>query len=439
MSKFWVIFRREYAQVVKKKSFIIGIFITPLLMGAFMVLPALLATSETTSAERVAVIDRGGMGFGDEFVASLDKYKLPDTEDPAYDIRGEITVDPSDTTRFNHIYDSLVTGIRNEGLKYLLVINPDAHLSDTNLRLVTNSDNFRTIGRFESILSDILSSQRLREANVNLPVDSVLTLTRGVDLPRSDTKGEAIPFMTKYFTALVFVFMIYMMIIGYGSTLMRSVIKEKNSRIMEVLVSSTSPFQMMLGKVMGLGAAAFTQVGIWVVIGLGIFLMSGSWGLAIDPSLARMVFNPVIVIFFVLFFTSGYIMYSTWFAFIGSIVNTDKEAQNFIFPVILFLIIPIIAGMSVVQDPYVAWAQVVSYVPFCAPTMMMMRILFIAPTAESYSLFSGVLLEGTISFLVTVLTTIAMIWITARVFRIGILMYGKRPNLPEIIRWVRYK
>ncbi|MCP4685469.1 MAG: ABC transporter permease [bacterium] len=437
MSKFLVVMKREYAQVVKKKSFVVMMFLTPALMAAFMVVPALLATMESSSADYLAVIDRGDQGIGEQFAEALRGYTIGDTDDPAYIVEGVINVDPSDEKRFAEAYDSLVVQVSEQNLKAFLVVSPEAHLADSNLLMVTNSDDFITLRRVEDQLSNIVSSHRIRIADVDLTVDSVLALTRSVDVPIRDTQGEAIPFMIKYFAALIFVMLIYVMIITYGATLMRSIIEEKNSRIIEVLVSSVSPFQLMAGKVVGLGLAAFTQVAVWVVLGAAIFMATSSGGLEIDPAVGRMVFNPVIVTFFLLFFISGYIMYSSLFALIGSIVNSDKEAQNFIFPITISLILPVMVAFAVVRDPGATWVQVLSFIPFIAPTMMLERIVFVVPSLTEYSLFSGVVAEATLSFILVCLTTLGVVWLTAKVFRVGILMYGKRPTLPEIIKWVR--
>jgi ABC-2 type transport system permease protein len=167
-------------------------------------------------------------------------------------------------------------------------------------------------------------------------------------------------------------------------------------------------------------------------------LSTGVSGIEIDPAIARLVFNPVIVVFFVLFLTAGYLLYSTFFALIGSIVNSDKEAQHFIMPIVLFLIFPVFVGIVAVQDPYATWLQVLSYIPLFAPTLMMMRIMFIAPTATDYSLFSGIVAEGALSFIILIAGLLAMVWVTGRIFRVGILMTGKRPTLPEIIKWVKH-
>lgn len=436
MSKFWVILKREYVQVVKKKSFIIGIILTPILMGGFTLIPALLVRTKASTAEKLAVIDQSGLNIGQRFGKSLERYKLDDSITNYYKINNIFEVEKDNDIRFNEINDSLRQLIIDKEIKYFLVIKPEAHLIDTNIFLVTNSDNFVTLNRFERRLSDVLSSIRLDMSEINLEVDSILNLTKRIDLKTKDAKGESIPFMIKYFSAIIFVGIMFGMIFGYGQLVMRSVIEEKNSRIMEVLISSVTPFQLMLGKVMGLGAATFTQIAVWVILGAGIYSMKGAF--EIDPSIDRIIFNPVIIIFFILYMISGYILFSTLFALIGSIVNTEKEAQSFIFPITMVMILPFMIGMYIIQEPNSTLSVTLSLIPFLTPNIMIMRIIFIAPTLTEYSLASGIIGEAILGFILIVISIIGMIWLTSKIFRIGILMYGKRPTLPEIIKWIKY-
>jgi len=438
MHKFWTVLRYEYAQVVKKKSFIVGIFLTPVLMAFFIVLPTYFAHKAPSSTESVAIIDAGGIGVGNQLASRLRSDTLQDLKTPAFEVKQIFAVSPEDSTRFRQIEDSLRSVINDKELKYLVVILANAERSDSSVYLVTNSSSFTSINQFERKLSEILASHRLQASNVNLPVDSVLHLTHRIDLTIRDTKGEAIPFQVRYFGALVLVMLIYIMILTYGMMVMRSVIEEKTSRIMEVMVSSVSPFQLMMGKVIGLGAAAFTSVAIWVVFGVALYFGSGALAIPIDPSTSKLIFHPVVVVFFVLFLISGYLLYSTLFALVGSIVNTEKEAQNYVMPITISIILPVILGLSVVQEPNSALATTLSFIPLFAPTMMMMRIVFVAPAATSFSPFSGILGESILAFLVVVLATVGLIWLTAKIFRIGILMYGKRPTLPELIKWLKY-
>ncbi len=438
MHKFWVVFKSEYLQVVQKKSFIIGILLTPALMGVFALLPAYLAKKTAGSTEHLVIIDQSQLNAGEEFAKSLEDYKLEDGETPHYIVDTLIKLDNTATELFQNNLDSLKTVLNSDQIKYIMILKSGFELSDTNLLLISNSEGMRTVNRFEKEISRLAATKRLESSSINVSVDSVLNLTRGVSIPQQDAQGESVDFKTKWFSSMIFVMIIYFIIIGYGQVIMQSVIEEKSSRIMEVLVSSVTPFQLMLGKVLGLGAATLTQLFIWIILGAIVHAGSGAMAITIDPGISHVVFNPVVLTFFGLFLIFGYLMFSTLFVLIGSIVNSDKEAKNFIFPITMLLVLPFIIGISIIQDPNSDMARYLSIVPIFTPTLMMMRIVFIAPSATEYSFFSGILGEATLAFILLALTTVALIWVAARIFRVGILMYGKRPTLAEIIKWVKY-
>lgn len=436
MSKMMTIFKNEYRQVVQKKSFVIGIVLIPALMFAFTALPTFLATTQPKKTMHMAIVDQSEMGLGQKFAGALSEYMVDDTDIPAYTVDSLFILGSAEAERFATLSDSLRTLVTADDLKWVLVFKEDAHLVDSNIYLITNSENFITINRFEKRLSEITSSARLEMSSVNLSVDSVLVLSRHIDLNIQDAKGDSIPFMTKYFIALAMVGIIMMMLLGYGSQVMRTIIEEKNSRIMEVLVSSVTPFQLMAGKILGLGAATMTQVAVWFAIGIVLYTMRGS--LEIGGSVDRILFNPMVTVFFVIFLIGGYLLYSSLFALIGSIVTTEKEAQNLVSPISLSLVLPFILAIYVIQEPNSTLSIVLSLIPFLTPTMMAMRIVFVAPSLTEYSLFSGILGQAILGTIVLALTIVLVLWATGKVFRIGILMYGKRATLPEIIKWLRH-
>lgn len=438
MDKFWVVFKNEYVQVVKKKSFIVGILLTPALMALFTLLPAYMARKTASSIENLAIVDQSGMGVGKKFAESIKQYKLDDEKTTQYITDSIISLEMNDDAALKQVVDSLKIALNNDKIKYIMIFKPKIELSDNNMLLISNAEGIRTVTRFEREISKIAATLRLENSNINLSVDSVLSLTRRVILPQQDAKGESVGFETKWFASMMFVMVIYFIIIGYGQVIMRSVIEEKSSRIMEVLVSSVTPFQLMLGKVLGLGGATLTQLFIWIVLGAIVYVGSGAMAIAIDPGVVHVIFNPVVLVFFCLFLIFGYIMFSTLFALVGSLVNSDKEAQNYIFPVTMLLVLPFIIGISIIQEPNSSMARYMSLVPLFTPTLMMMRVIFIAPSATHYSFVSGILGEATFAFILLVLTTMLIIWVSARIFRVGILMYGKRPTLAEIVKWVRY-
>lgn len=437
MSKFWTVFKREYAQVVKKKSFVVGLLLMPLLMSVFTLLPAFLASRGASSTENIAIIDQTGEGYGAEMVERFKKYTLEDSVTPYFNVALLKEIPSDDQAGFDELTTKLNSQINDDALKYYLVIGQGVEAVDTAAYLVSNAQSFSSISRIEYNLGQIISEKRLEASSINLPVDSVMSLTSGIDLPMKTAKGESVSFLVKWGASMIFVMMIYGMVIAYSQLVMRSIIEEKNSRIIEVLVSSLSPFQLMLGKILGLGAATLTQIAIWAALGGVLYLASGAFAFNIDPAIASIAFNPMVLVFFALFMIFGYLLFSSIFALLGSIVNTEKEAQSFVAPIIMVLILPMIIGMSIIQEPNSTMAVVLSMIPFFTPTLMMMRVVFLAPGMTHYSLFSGILGEATLAFILLAITTVVMIWVSGRIFRIGILMYGKRPTLPELIKWFR--
>jgi len=159
--------------------------------------------------------------------------------------------------------------------------------------------------------------------------------------------------------------------------------------------------------------------------------------MSIPDGVDRIIFDPFIIISFVLFLTAGYLFYSTIFALIGSIVNSEKEAQNLVMPVSMVFVLPFMVGIYVVQQPNSTASIVMSFIPLLTPSMMMMRVIFLAPSLTEYTL-SGIVGEALLGFIVLSLSVVGVIWLTAKIFRIGILMYGKRPTFSEIIKWIKY-
>ncbi len=433
MSKLWVIIKREYAQVVKKKSFLIGIILTPAFMAVVIILPAMLATKKSDTVENIAIIDMDGQGIGERFAEGIKTYKLDDSN-PAYNVTEILNLNPDDSVAVDRARKRLDSLILAKSLKSYLIIDNGIENNDSCF-MVAKSFGLQTGRRFDKVISRILSEMRLEKSEINLGTDSVMTLTRRVAFEQQAPGGKERDFLTTYFAGLIFIMIIFITVITYGQVLMRSVIEEKNSRIIEVMVSSVSPFQLMGGKIIGLGLASLTQVGIWVALGAIIYFFKGD--LSIAPAISDTVFNPVFIIYFICFMLLGYLMYSTIFALIGAIVNNEKEAQNFIFPVTLLNILPIVLGSYIIQEPESTFITVLSLIPFLTPTMMILRLNIMGP--ETFSFVNPIIFEATLGVILTFLATLGIIWVTGRIFRVGILMYGKRPTLPEILRWITYK
>jgi ABC-2 type transport system permease protein len=229
-----------------------------------------------------------------------------------------------------------------------------------------------------------------------------------------------------FIVAFILLIFIYMSVLIYGLFVMRGVIEEKQSRIVEVIVSSVKPQQMMLGKVVGIGLVGLTQIGVWVLsavllttVGVSVF---ASRGLTM-PNVP-----PILLVYFVVYFVLGYFLFATLYALVGSTVSSEEEAQQAQMPVTLLLVVPMVIFNMILANPTSTASTVVSMIPFFAPTLMMMRIAVINPP----------LWQVLLSMAILVATILGCVWIAARIYRIGILMYGKRPNLAELGRWLRY-
>jgi ABC-2 type transport system permease protein len=230
-------------------------------------------------------------------------------------------------------------------------------------------------------------------------------------------------FEQTYITTFIFIMMLYMTILLWGMAVQRSIIEEKNNRVIEVLLSSLKSFDIMAGKIIGVGAVGLTQYAIWAVFGLGLSFFALSTG-----QYSQFVsFSGVTLAFFVLFYLLGFLFYSTLFAGIGAVCNTDQEAQQLQTPIVMCLAFTIIIPMAVMQSPEGTFATVFSMIPFFAPILMFMRINILMPPAWQIALSIGILVVS---------IYIAGI-LAAKVFRIGILMYGKRPDVREILKWMR--
>jgi ABC-2 type transport system permease protein len=229
----------------------------------------------------------------------------------------------------------------------------------------------------------------------------------------------------EYMMSIFMMTILFSIIMAYGQLIMRGVIEEKNSRIVEVLISSTDTQTLFYGKIIGIGLAGLTQVGIWML--LAVYFMRGSL-LGIDRGVLQFL-TPELAIYFIIFFVIGYFMFSILFSIVGASVNTDQEAQQFAAPLTYLLIIPFIVGVMVTQNPNTPFVVLASLFPLFTPTLMFMRISIAVPA------FGQILL----SIVLSIAFTMFLAWLGAKIFRVGILMYGKKPSVKEIMRWVKYK
>jgi ABC-2 type transport system permease protein len=283
--------------------------------------------------------------------------------------------------------------------------------------------------KIEDAIEKSLIGFRLGKQNVSLTSEQLQKIIRRARLDsfKVDPEGKTSrrDFGGVYVASIVFAMILLMTIITFGVTALRGILEEKSSRIIEVLLSSMTPFELLAGKVVGVCLVGLTQILAYVVTGAALALYtSGSTGFANDVMSA---FTPSVVGFFLVYYLLGVFLFLSMFVAVGSMVNTEQEAQHFQQPIIWALVIPIYATFFFINNPDSLIARLASFIPFFTPMVMLMRISVLTPPWWEIGL----------SIAIMAVTTVGVVWVVSRIFRVGILMYGKRPNVPEIVRWVR--
>jgi ABC-2 type transport system permease protein len=415
--KLLTVAKREYLDRVRKRSFLIGTILGPLLMGATILVPGLLFEHTPETRMNVAVVDLTHSLYG-TFAAALDDtlsdgsrmFILRNVEATKGDLEGAKR--------------ELNAEIQVGTLEGYVVIPADILEKGKATYYGKKVSNVRTIERIDNALNETVVARRLELEG--LDYGKVSELIRGVKVETVQVlKGgeRASRFELSFVTTFVFIYMLYMTILLWGIAVQRSIIEEKNNRVIEVLLSSLKSFDIMAGKIIGVGAVGLTQYAIWAVVGVGLVF----YALSAGQFSQYVSFSAMTLVFFMLFYVLGFLFYSTLFAGIGAVCNTDQEAQQLQTPVVICLAFTIIIPLAVMQSPEGTFSTVLSMVPFFAPILMFMRINILMPPVWQIALSIAILI-GSI-YVAGVLA--------AKIFRVGILMYGKRPDIREIAKWMR--
>ncbi|HTS10237.1 MAG TPA: ABC transporter permease [Candidatus Eisenbacteria bacterium] len=428
MRNTWVILKREYLQRVRTRTFLVLTLLAPAIMTALMIFPAKLATMSQKADYVVIVTSTKQFGemVREQLLSELAVSDDDDAEESGSKQKPEeqytIVVD---TTATESERSSLRDKIDTHTIDAFIWLTDDAiaaHKVTWTGREVASSrekvwlgDAVNRIVQHQQLSKQGLSSSQADELLKPVKVESV-RIDRG-----RETKGSG---SSRFLEITVMVMLIYVAVLLYGISVMRSVLEEKTSRIMEVLLSSASPTELMTGKILGVGAVGLTQIVVWTVMGGVIALPS----LAAQPNFGDLQLSPLMMVSFVLYFLLGYLLYSTMYATIGAITTTEQEGQQLQFLIVMPLVLSVFMLMPVIRAPDSATVMWLSLVPFLAPIVMYARIVIQTPPLWQIGL-SLLLMVGTIAGLVI---------LCARIYRVGVLIYGKRANLPEIMKWLKY-
>jgi len=431
MSNLWLIIQREYLERVRTRSFLILTLLLPGIMTLVMILPAKLATMGEKSQHLVVVTSTPQFGemvrqrfLSASTATDVDDEATPQTSSAKQSPEPEysIDVDANPTEAERAVLRDKVTSQAIDGFLWL---SDDALASGKVTWTSRNMAGFGERQRLSATLNRIIQFERLSKDGLTADqADGVLKPIKieAVRMERGhEAKGGG---GGKFLEVVVMVMLLYMAVLFYGISVMRSVLEEKNSRILEVLLSSASSTQLMTGKLLGVGAVGLTQILVWVVMAVAFALPA----MAMQPSFAEFQIPLGVLVAFAAFFLLGYLLYSTMYATIGAITTTEQEGQQLQFFIVIPLVLSVFMLAPVVRTPDAPAVVWLSMVPFFAPVLMYARIVVQTPPLWQIAL-SVVLLIGTIA---------GLLMLCARIYRIGILIYGKRPNLPEILKWLKY-
>jgi len=419
MSKTSRIVKREYLEAVRKKTFLLSTMVVPVLMIGVIFISVYFAEKGPEKSLRVAMVD----GTGDLGA------RLEEAMDDSLSAGGRRFIFeevPMMGRSYEEIKERLRGRMETEDLDAFLLIPPDL-LEGAPAEFYARSVGVLGLNRrFRVALDQVVIEKRL--ALEGLRADQLQLLMKDVEfktllIEKGQEKESR--FEQEYATTMAGVMILYMTILVHGLSIMRSVLEEKSSRVIEIILSSVSSMQLMVGKIIGTGLVSLTQYAIWASVAL-ILMLAGPGGATAFDLAEHISWGEVA--FMVLFFLLGFLLFGTAYAAIGAMCNTEQEAQNLHTPLVMLLIAPVFVAMQVIQDPSGTLARVLSFVPFSAPILMFMRVSISSPSA----------LEIVLSILGIVISILVMFWIVARIFRVGVLMYGKRPSLPELIRWIKY-
>ena len=429
MVRLWAVIKREYLERVRTKWFIFSTVFTQLLFGGITLLPMWLASKSVDSANiaHITILDASGVGLGKRVQLALGGGGIQSNDTASTQI---IVLD---TAQLAAAESATTLAVMKKETRGYLVLGP--HILDaTETRYAgRNGSSLVDVGRIEGAVRQGILATRLERAGIDAERVPSLTSAKRIDLDAEqigDRGREGKGGLVKYIFAFSLAFLLYMSIFIYGQNVLRGVLEEKQTRVAEVVVSSVPTDTLLAGKVLGVGAVGITQQILWVIGSLIVLKLREPIMHALkipSASITLPSISPWVLALLLLFFVLGFMLYSALFAAVGSMVNSDQEAQQAQQPVTLLLVATAILIQPVLLNPGTHLAVVTSIFPFSAPILMPLRL----------SLVSVPWTEVVASLVAMVVMIAIAIWVASWIYRTGLLMYGKRPSFGEVARWLR--
>ncbi|HEU4597868.1 MAG TPA: ABC transporter permease [Pyrinomonadaceae bacterium] len=443
MNKILVIIRREYVQGVRGKAFIVSTVLAPVFMFIFLVVPALIVGLKTGEPTRVSVVDETGRLYQPlrEAVLSGPEREAREREAPpgVPDAGGMRDAERGIQTNFvleevpargralEEVKAELSRRVLDGKLDVYLVLPADILQRGEAELYARNTGDMITLSTLEDRLNRAVIEQRMRDENISQQRVSQLSKNVSVSKEKVTAEGTKRDDGGSFLFAIGVGTFVLIAMLMYGQAILSAVVEEKTTRIVEVLFSSVDAFKLLAGKLVGVSLVALTQFTIWALMFLVLALYSAGAMAMGGMNVTLPTVPPQAYLYALLFFMLGFFVYATIYAVIGAIVTTEKEASQIVVPVSLFPVIAIYLAFPVIRSPGSSFSFWVSMIPFFSPVTMLVRVVTETPPLWQIAL----------SLLIGVAVVLLMIWIAARIYRTGMLMYGKRATIPEILRWIR--
>ena len=442
MRKFLAVVKREYIQRVRTKFFIVATVLGPLFLAGFTILPAVMFGIRSGGPTRLAILDESGKMY-ERVAKELTSGKKPSDEDAAQTLEqtssgnnnAKEKIDQANKlSRTSYLVEDVplkgrsVADSRTDLEKRIQTHELDGYIvlpanllkgGQAEFRLRNAADVF-TVSSVAAAISRAVRGERLAEARID--EKSVDEASEPIKLRTTGAGGQESKGEASFYLAFGAGLLIYMSVLLYGQFVLGAVIEEKETRIAEILFSSMRAFPLMMGKLIGVSLVALTQLGIW---GLA-FLIFSVWA-AVGSSIPLPQIPAMLFVYFVIYFLMGYFVYATVYAVVGSMVTTTQEGGQMALPVVLMLVAGFLLSRNIIRSPNSSLAFWTSMFPFFAPITMLMRIVTETPPLWQILLSLGI----------GVATIIGLVWVASRIYRVGMLMYGKKATIPEVWRWVR--
>jgi ABC-2 type transport system permease protein len=433
MRNILLILRREYIVRVRTKAFLIFTVLMPLFIGGMIVIPARLAM-KSSGVKRVVIVSPDA-AFANSVKAELADSHLQDDDADTHSAKGgkrrqaefdvSIETAPSEALR-----QQLIARVRRRSIDAFAWLEPDTPTTRKCTYYSRNGGDFVESSMISRALRRAISQHELAAHGFSPEQAKTLLSPVDVDTVHIDKEGtNRSNGLGAFLLPFLLLFAIYFTVFIYGIYVMRSVIEEKSSRVVEVLLGSVTPMQLMAGKIIGVGAVGLTQIAIW--IGTGSILGTGGFAMVsqlLGDTLKDAHVPTGALVLFPVFFILGYATYACLYAAIGSMCTTDEEAQQLQFPVTLPLVLCMVFATTIMRDPNTPLAFWLSMFPLTSPIIMFVRVSVNMPP----------IWQIVASIIISLISLYGLVWLTSRIYRVGILMYGKRPTLPEILKWIRY-